>query len=638
MVPKYLCVFYIIALFSSKMKGQVRTNYPISDIDSLMISQANAVVRSEMITINFKDLSTVVVRKKRTVTILNPSGKKVINFQEFYDPYTKIKKLNAKIFNAKGIFIKEFKKAEFVDVGAYDGVSFVIEDRVKYLQYIPQKYPFTIVLESEIERKSTALIPLWNPIPNHHISVEKSTYKIINAIQHELRFKEKNLYDYAINVERMNGTTSYSIENVLAIVPEEYSPHISKIVPSVRVFPTIFSLKGIEGTANNWESFGEWYYKDLLSNRIMLSEETIQEIENIVGHVQDTIEKIELIHKYVQNKTHYVSIQLGIGGWKPFPASDVDRLGYGDCKALTNYMHALLSSQGITSYHTLVYGSTDHILHIDKDFTAIEGNHMILNVPINDEDYWIECTSQTAPFDYIAKFTDDRDVLVITPEKGVIKHTTKYPYEKNRIISKGLFKLDSFGAIDGTVQLESSGTTYSDHYMLQSKSIDEKKFHYRNYWRHLNNVQLKNFNFLNNKKEVTFTETLDLEVKNYARKVGSRFLFNPNILNRQVNLPKIYKNRKYPLVLPRGEVKEDIVKIHLPSGYLINVLPPRKKIESTFGTYVWELKLINNDLLQFKRILEIKDGTFSKETYAEYRQFLSEIQKVDNSKILIQQL
>ncbi len=38
----------------------------------------------------------------------------------------------------------------------------------------------------------------------------------------------------------------------------------------------------------------------------------------------------------MQGKTHYISIQVGIGGYQPFLASDVDRLNYGDCKALVN--------------------------------------------------------------------------------------------------------------------------------------------------------------------------------------------------------------------------------------------------------------------------------------------------------------
>jgi hypothetical protein len=56
---------------------------------------------------------------------------------------------------------------------------------------------------------------------------------------------------------------------------------------------------------------------------------------------KEPIMKAKLIYDYVQQKSRYVSIQVGIGGWKPMDASDVDRLGYGDCKGLTNYTKAL---------------------------------------------------------------------------------------------------------------------------------------------------------------------------------------------------------------------------------------------------------------------------------------------------------
>ena len=64
---------------------------------------------------------------------------------------------------------------------------------------------------------------------------------------------------------------------------------------------------------------------------------------------------------------------------------------------------------------------------LEKDFASMQGNHVILNIPVeNQEDIWLECTSQKLPFGFIGDFTDDRDVLVITPEGGKIQHTKKY--------------------------------------------------------------------------------------------------------------------------------------------------------------------------------------------------------------------
>jgi hypothetical protein len=51
--------------------------------------------------------------------------------------------------------------------------------------------------------------------------------------------------------------------------------------------------------------------------------------------------------------------------FKPMKAMDVDRLGYGDCKALSNYTRALLS--GYVPSYTELYGSKDK-MDIQSDF------------------------------------------------------------------------------------------------------------------------------------------------------------------------------------------------------------------------------------------------------------------------------
>lgn len=73
----------------------------------------------------------------------------------------------------------------------------------------------------------------------------------------------------------------------------------------------------------------------------------------------------------MQNKTRYVLISMGIGGWKPMPASEVSKKGYGDCKALTNYMRTLLTAkEGIPSYYAIIYND-DSVINFDKDFPKL---------------------------------------------------------------------------------------------------------------------------------------------------------------------------------------------------------------------------------------------------------------------------
>ena len=95
-------------------------------------------------------------------------------------------------------------------------------------------------------------------------------------------------------------------------------------------------------------------------------------------------EKAKIIYNYVQSKTRYVIIQLGIGSWKPMIVKDVDKLGYGDCKALTNYTRVLLENVGVSSFFTVIYGDSNK-RDFDKDFVSIQGNHVILSIPYNNE-------------------------------------------------------------------------------------------------------------------------------------------------------------------------------------------------------------------------------------------------------------
>ena len=296
------------------------------------------------------------------------------------------------------------------------------------------------------------------------------------------------------------------------------------------------------------------------------------------------LKKARKIYDYLQNKVRYISIQIGIGGWKPMLASDVDKLAYGDCKGLTNYTKALLDAVGIPSYYTIIHAGEEKS-NMSKDFTRIQGNHVILGVPDGDDITWLECTSQTSPFGYMGTFTDDRDVLIIKPDGGEIVRTKRYETNENiKSLTANVILTENL-TISGIIEQTSSGLTYEDIYLVENRKEDEIHQFYKNRWGHLNNLELSSIKFENDKREIIFHEKMNFEANNYVSKAGSRILFCPNVFNRYNTIPDTYKSRKYPLVIHRGKIFRDEIKILLPDNYKIDSLFDPIVLESAFGTY-----------------------------------------------------
>ncbi len=72
-----------------------------------------------------------------------------------------------------------------------------------------------------------------------------------------------------------------------------------------------------------------------------------RKVHELTDHLTDKRQKVFALYDYLQKNTRYISVQLGIGGWQPFPADYVATKRYGDCKALSNFMVALLKEAGI---------------------------------------------------------------------------------------------------------------------------------------------------------------------------------------------------------------------------------------------------------------------------------------------------
>jgi transglutaminase-like putative cysteine protease len=632
---KFVSVISFVFLFTTTLLFAQKSNYSTLTISDSLKENANAVVRLNQIDIVIESQRSMNIKTKRVVTVLNEKGFDAVDAYENYDKSSPVKNILATVYDAFGKEIKKIKRGDFRDVSAVSGSTLFSESRYIYLDYTPIQYPFTVVFESETETSNTAFIPQWMPLNDYAVSIEKSILNVSYPSSLGFKYKEFNFSNF--NVKKTVDTSnqlSFLATKMLAQKEETASPSISILFPRVMMGLELFHLEGVDGTAKTWAEFGKWYSGDILQGTTNLPEETKVKMKALVGAETDPIKKAQIIYKYVQEKSRYVNISIGIGGWKPMQASDVDRLGYGDCKALSNYTKALLSAVDVPSYNVVLYGNPRK-RDIETDFVSMQGNHMILAIPNKDKYVFLECTSQVDPFGYQGTFTDDRNVLVVKPEGGEIVRTKIYEDTGNTQVSKGTYSIDENGDLFGKIGIVSEGSQYNQKFHNDKLSPTEMEAFYKDYWNTINNLRIKKITFKNDSDKISFTENAEISAVNYGNFSTNKMMFAINVYNPLTLNVKRIRNRKSPFEIQRGSIDIDEIEIALPVNFSIEFLPENVEINGKFGEYKTEIVKKDNATIIYKRKFFLKKGLYTNKEYDEFRLFMEQISRNDNAKIIL---
>lgn len=600
------------------------------------MKNANAVVREDETIISIEAFDNMYVSKNQTITVLNEEGNNTLNTYLHYSNYEKITHLYCEILDAKGNRIQKFKASKFDDISAVDGGTLYSDSRIKKLDYTPVAYPYTVVFQSSYKTSSTGFIPTWYPIPSYNLAVQQSTYRIFNTGKLEIRTKEHLFENFSI-IKENSDQLDYTLLNQPAIKYESLSPSYLDIMPYLMVSLNQFSLKGVNAYVKDWKSFGSWMNEKLLKDKITLDESTIAKAKSLVKYATTDIEKAKILYKYMQNKTRYISVQVGIGGWEPIPAKAVDKLGYGDCKGLTNYTKALFDAVGVKSNYTVVYAK--HRRDIDSSFASIQGNHVILNVPHNGKDVWLECTSQSLPFGFLGDFTDNRNVLVVSEKGGEIKRTTAYKNQTNLQTTKAIITVNDKGDASGELERISEGIQYDGIYYVENLPIeDTKRYYIKEQWPYINNLGVESVQLHNDKDSIKFKETLKFTIGEFGQIKDNELVFKVNVFNRNNYIPRKYRNRQLPFEIERGYMDTAEFVIKIPEDYNIGLFSPKTEIKSKFGEYTANVKKLDDTTLVYKKSLLIKEGLYPKEEYLKYREFRRKIAKEENIYVVLKKL
>ena len=617
-------------LFNILTKAQ---NYGVSAIPDSLLKNADVVLRTEKLEIKISSASNASIKHIYALTILNEDGRDYADYMNVYDKFHKLNKVVAKLFDSKGTLLKTVKKRDMLDIAYDDRVSIISDARTVRFDFAWKAYPYTVEYEDEEDMKGFFSLPQWLPVQGSRFAIQNSSFTVKFPANYSLNYKllTKTIAPIVQQYDDFK-TYEWNINNYTAFEWETFSTKRIFTTPGVIIAPSDFEIDGFKGNLNSWKSFGQFNWK-LFQGRDILPETIKADIHKLTDNIKDVDEKIKILYDYLQQNTHYISIQLGIGGWQPFDANYVAKYKYGDCKALSNYMVAILKEAGITAKHVIIKaGKGENGLL--KDFPVNSFNHVVMFALNGNDTTWLECTSQFQSPGFMGSFTCDRDAMMIDSAGGHIVHTPIYNASDNiesRVIDA---KIELDGTLSADINTTYKGISQEEKHYIINKATKDEKDKILNSELHLPTYHIDFAEFKEHKNKIpTIEEHLKITAPNYANYSAKRLFLIPNLINKEDRLDTA-KKRKFDICIKESFTDIDSIQIKVPEGYTVESMPKDVSVENNFESYRFTTKFENNTIKVFRKHIEYA-GTYPAEDYIKLAAIYNTMYQSDRSKMVL---
>ncbi len=628
-VLQFLC-------FSQYLVGQKNLN--ITVIPAEFQSNLDAVIRFDDTELIIDGQKSYTIKKHWAVTIFNETGEDEFGtLKIYYDKFSTIKNIEGKIYDAAGKELKSLKNSEVKDYATGSFGDDITDNHIKLAEFNKKYYPYPFTIEFEYEEKSKNMLflPSWTPIEEDNIATIESTFKVISPTNFEYQKKELYLPKSPIFVKNdLLKTEFWSIENFKAPSSEPYTK-VSNY-PRIILAPLNFIIDDFEGSGKSWHDLA-LFYNRLNSGRDKLPQDLVKEIQLLVANENTAELKVKKVYEYLQAHSRYQNISLGIGGWQTRLASEVAQKGYGDCKALTNFTIALLGAINIKAYPALIKAGDDAVFE-NQEVPRMAFNHVIACVPMAKDTIWLECTSQDNPFGYQGDFTGNRKALLIKPEKGELVNTIHYTPENNYLKRKAEILISETGDANIKFNAEYSGIQQEFRAELyKTKSPKEQKEWLIERYK-LPNLEVVTNSFTQKKNKIPqLLENIELNSKKFGTITGKRIFLKLNLFSVNISPPAADSTREHSLFLNPNSmsfVDIDSLTFELPKNYSLESIPKDTKMSYKFGDFSSNYKVSENKITYYRK-WKVIGGSYPKESYAEWVEFLKKIVSIDKQKVVL---
>ncbi|HVS92258.1 MAG TPA: DUF3857 and transglutaminase domain-containing protein [Mucilaginibacter sp.] len=629
----FVVIIFVIQNVHCQEKDIPKELYVSSSIPDSLKQDANSVVRYMLTDINVRGPGKVIKKIHSIVTILNEraEGEALVSLP-YNRKFSSVTSFEMAVYDAQGKLLKKYHKSDLYEHAADDDETLVTDDKIMIIGHKIEEYPVTVELIYEIDDNSLINIGSWT-IEEPEQSVQNNVCHLSVARDAGFRFLNENTnLKPEENFSGSKDVYLWKVSNLKAFKLEDGSMPW-RVVPDILFAQNKFEFYGIDGDISNWQNYGKWQLA-LNSDIGTLEPQRAVEIAKMTDSIKTEKEKVKFLYRYMQQNMRYVNIKLGIGGLKPLPATFVDQKKYGDCKALSNYMCALLKTVNIPSYYAMVNSGTNE-QPAYSDFPFDNFDHIILCVPLKNDTVWLECTSNIAPFGALSPFTQNRNALLVTNDGGKLVNTPKSKASDNRFISEVYIKINADGSAKTKIKLSSGG----EYRLTELPSASLKTNEQKEFW--LNELSIKQpdvFDLAIGQDANGIAQTeINLEYSKFCDVIaGDKQFYKSLAFPLWNNTVPIAEKRKSDYYFNFPMQKSCVTTIDVPEGYEVESLPANASLKFTYGnyniSYVYN-KDKNQVVSDAKFVLNNQVVPAAK--YTEMQQYMDAVVKAQNKKLVL---
>jgi transglutaminase-like putative cysteine protease len=586
------------------------------------------------------------IQVREAYKILRPNGRDHGTLAVRFDSQRKIKSVHGWCIPALG------RDYEVKDKDAVDRSPFGSEiTDVKYrMLAIPAPEVGNIVgYEYEVEDKPIFLQDIWQfqqPDP-----VRESRYTLQLPPGWEFKASWLN-YPEVKPTQTGSNSWQWVVSNVKEIRHEPFMPPLDGVAG--RMVLSFFSSDKIALNSNvDWKALGGWY-SDLIGGRIDASPEIKQQVASLTSPKTTQLAKMQAIGNFVQQDIRYVAIELGIGGFQPHAAPDVFSHRYGDCKDKATLVRSMLREIGIDSYHVVIYTERgavtpqtpphhgfNHAIVAIKLPKGLTDDSLVATVvlPKLGKILFFDPTNDLIPFGQLPGYLQANYGLLVTPDGGELIELPQQPTAMNSIRRTAKLTLDPSGNLQGDVQEVRLGErAASERWRLRSvaKDADRIKPIEDVLGGSLSSFHITGASIVNQTQtSLPFGFNYSFQSPNYAKNAGGLILVRPRVLGTKAQgFMETKEPRRFPIEFEEPTRETDSFEITIPSGYVVDDIPPPVDADYGFASY-HSKTVVKDNVVDYTRTLELNELSVPVAKAEEVRKFYRIIANDERNTVVL---